>query len=785
MTSSTNLTGPTTPLGVTPQGLSIWRQSDWQLSLEAGWQDAFGTNVNLAPQSINGQIIAIFAERFALLTELLEAIYQAQYPGGAEGVAVDNQLALVGLTRRAATATVTSPNPTILASGITQYGLVLFGTPGTVVPANTMLGDSASPPNAFTLDQSVTIGAAQNAQQAMVFGAAPTTGTYQLSLTLASGIVVNTAPIDYRALASQTILIFPSGSDDIYTLTLGTQTTANLYANDDPAKVAAALNTILGVTTITAAKGTLGTVIVWPAGPIPTLTATGSGIATVANSIQACINAATTGTAQPFSDVAVAGGSQAFTLSFGANTPSSGQTATSAQPIPLAMVSNNTLLANTTAVNIAVNNTVLGQPAQGIGSATASATGPISVSAGALANILTPLTGLDTITNQLPCIPGQAVETDSQALIRRAAELSASAEGPLAAILQKVQNLPNVTQALAFTNDSNAAIQVLVFSSVPTTGSYQLVLSTGTTAAIAYNASSAQVQAAIRAVSGYENALCTGSPAYAFSIDPNGANGSQAVPKISVTQNTTDASNVAIYWGRPPHSVEFVVAGGDTATIAETIYSYAPAGIATYGAAAARPFVSTKVGSNVITVNSAANLVPGQNITASGIPSGATIVTIVGLQVTMSAAATATVSNVAAVAGYAPVISDSQGNSVVVNFSRPQVVALYVSVVAKTDFYLVPGDPTSGVNPAAKWQPGSVATIQSDIVACLSQVPIGGLIVGLGTNGVRSSIRDVAGILSYDIMFDVTPNPQNTNAIQLLNSQIIASSLFNIQVTFT
>jgi hypothetical protein len=784
MTSSTNLTGPTTPLGVTPEGLSIWRQSDWQLSLEAGWQDAFGSNVNLAPQSINGQLIAIFAERFALLTELLEAIYQAQYPGGAEGVAVDNQLALVGLTRRAATATVTSPNPTILANGITQYGLVLFGTPGTVVPANTMLGDSASPPNAFTLDQSVTIGAAQNAQQAMVFGAAPTTGTYQLSLTLASGTVVNTAPIDYRALASQTLLIFPAGSDDIYTLTLGTQTTANLYANDDPAKVAAALNSILGVTTITAAKGTLGTAIVWPAGPIPMLTGTGAGLSTVANSIQASINAATTGTAQPFSDVAVTGGNQAFTLTFGANTPASGQAVTSAQAVPLVMVSNNTLLANTTAVNIAINNTVLGQPAQGIGSATASATGPISVSAGSLANILTPLTGLNSVTNQLPCIPGQAVETDSQALIRRAAELSASAEGPLAAILQKVQNLPNVTQALAFTNDTNAAIQVLVFSSVPTTGSYQLVLSTGTTAAIAYNATSSQVQAAIRAVSGYENALCTGSPAYAFSIDPNGANGSQAVPKISVTQNTTDAS-VAVYWGSPPHSVEFVVEGGDTATIAETIYSYAPAGIATYGAAAARPFVSTTTGSPIITVNSAANLVPGQNITASGIPYGATIVTIVGLQVTMSAAATATVSNVAAVAGYAPVISDSQGNSVVVNFSRPQAVSLYVQATLLTDYFLVPGNVNSGVNPTAKWQPGSVAAVQSEIVTCLSQIPIGGTVVGLGTNGVRASIASTQGIEQYEIYFGTTQNPTNTSAIQLLPEQLINAEIFNVAITWS
>lgn len=72
--------------------------------LETGLQAEFG-NINTDPESVFGQLIGSASKSLEDLWETLEAVYQSQYPGSAEGVALDNVAALLGISRLQATAT--------------------------------------------------------------------------------------------------------------------------------------------------------------------------------------------------------------------------------------------------------------------------------------------------------------------------------------------------------------------------------------------------------------------------------------------------------------------------------------------------------------------------------------------------------------------------------------------------------------------------------------------------------------------------------------------------------
>src|SRR5580704_12820992 len=100
------------------------QQQEIIIEINASLGAAIGVNVNKSPQAVLGTLVGIFSEREALLWQLGEAIYQGAFPAGAEGISVDNILALSGLKRLSATPTVTNPSPTANSQGITLNGLV-------------------------------------------------------------------------------------------------------------------------------------------------------------------------------------------------------------------------------------------------------------------------------------------------------------------------------------------------------------------------------------------------------------------------------------------------------------------------------------------------------------------------------------------------------------------------------------------------------------------------------------------------------------------------------------
>lgn len=572
-----------TVYGLTPAGFVGKPQSVIKAELESSLQQAFGQNINLAPNSNFGQFVGIQSEREALVWQLAEAVYASQNPNGAEGTSVDNILALNNMRRKSAAPTRTNPTPVTQANGITLYGLVLKGTAGTVVLAGSLIETTASPPLQFALDAAVTIAAAKNAIQSLFMSNVPDSGAFQLSIDDADGTTLTTPSLPYNVLSQSSIFKFASVPvSGAYTLKLtvgGADTpTPSLPFNASASQIQTAIRTLSGYSAVTV-TGTVagGFTIAWGSIRNPKLSfntnTTGVG-ATFQDSLQASFNALLNGTAYPFIDVLVSVNASGFNFTFAGTAGAKSQ--------PLIVLVANTLQMGTTVTNINIVNSTEGSPAQGIGSASCTSNGPNFVAAGALSVVGTSVSGWDSVENQLDCITGSDVEGDTEALQRRSENLQAQANGPLASIVQKVRALTNVSTAIGFENLNEAALQKIAFDVTPVSGSYKLVLNGTPTSAIAYNASAAAVQAALRAISGYGDTLVSGDNLTGYIVDFNGSFGGQDQDLLVVVNNTT-GSTITTSFGRPGKSFEIVAQGGDDNEIAQTILNSKPAGIQTYG----------------------------------------------------------------------------------------------------------------------------------------------------------------------------------------------------------
>jgi len=711
-----------TTYGLTAQGFVPKRLSTIASEIEASLRTAFGQNINLLPESVFGQLVGIFSEREALLWELGEAVYASQYPSGAEGTSVDNILALNNLRRLGATPTITSPTENNVP------GLVLYGTPGTIVPAGSIISVFGTPTVQFSLDATVTIGSPVDAVQAIVFSNVPDTGQFTLSIDDPSGNTLTTPVIPYDAQAALSVIGFSSvpvtGSFQI-TLTKGgaALTTAAILYTDNAAAVQAAIQALSGYGSATVSGDfTAGFTIDWGATtqPLVTITANTLGVtATPVDSLQAQINNLydSSDLDYPYTDVLVSGSfTVGFMVSFGAGSVLGSNPSSGDQPQPDFVVASNSLQQGITVTNISVTTTQAGLKAQAIGSATCTATGPNFVPANTLNVIGSPVSGWDLVTNPLDCLTGTNIETDTEALARRTTLLAAQANGPLQSIVEKVAQVPFVTAAIGFENLTLAANQLVEFSAVPTAGNFTLQVGGQNTPSFSYTDDAGSIQTAIQALPGLSDVLVTGSFYSGFTIDFNGVDGGQQQPLTAVVANTLTAGgavSITTSFSRPGKSFEIVAQGGSDQQIAEAIYGAKPAGIESYG--------STSVQ-----------------------------------------------------------ITDAFGNPYSIDFSRPTPVDFYVVIALSTDLYngAVP-------NPSAKFNPQSVQTIQQDIAAIGNAVPIGGLVVGFGSDGLIGAFNNVPGIRSYTLYFDRAPAPSTNTNVQLQAKELALFETFNIIVSYT
>ena len=564
--------------------------SEWNASL----QQRFGSNINLSPESVFGQIVAIGSAREALIWQEAGAVYRSQYPSGAEGVSVDNILALNNLKRLQASPTLTNPTPVQDSTTlITEYGLVLFGTPGTLIPAGSLVQTQSNPPIQFSIDANITIGAAANAIQTLYFSNVPTVGVYSLSIIDQYVNTLTTPNIPFNALANQTQLSFSAvpgaGAFEIHLTQAGVSlTTAAIPFNANAAAVQAAINALAGYSgVLVSGSFAAGFTLTWGAicNPVTTIVANTLGVAvTVIDSIQSAINNLfdAPNAVYPYTDAQVAARVLSFDFTFGSGTVIGTNPVSSNQQIALMEVASNNMQSGLIVTNLAVSMTQTGTPAQGVGTATATTTGPNFVAAGTINTIGSPIGGWTGVTNQLDCLTGSNTESDTDALLRRSNNLNSLANGPIQAIVQKVEAVSGVTTAKGFENLYQAALQVITFGSIPVAGLFVLIVDGSLTPALAYNATAAQWTTAIRTIPGASLAVVTGDYANGFTIDFNGSSGGQPMPLSSVYSNTTGVS-ITPKFGRPGNSFEIVAEGGVDLLIAKAIYGSKPAGIQPYG----------------------------------------------------------------------------------------------------------------------------------------------------------------------------------------------------------
>lgn len=116
--------------GVTPDGFVRPRlpeiRQEIVADLRARMQAAgFSGTVETRPDSVIGLLIDTFAEREATLWEQAEGVYFAMYPGSATGVSLGRAVSFTGVTR--------------FSDEQSRAYVVLYGVPGTIVPAGAQM----------------------------------------------------------------------------------------------------------------------------------------------------------------------------------------------------------------------------------------------------------------------------------------------------------------------------------------------------------------------------------------------------------------------------------------------------------------------------------------------------------------------------------------------------------------------------------------------------------------------------------------------------------------------
>ncbi len=109
-------------VGLSATGLTIPSLDEIRDEINSELRAAFGISIDLTDGSLLGAIVAIMAERYAELWELVQAVYSAMDPDAATGTSLESLCALTGTIRDIArpstvTLTLTGTDTTLVTSG--------------------------------------------------------------------------------------------------------------------------------------------------------------------------------------------------------------------------------------------------------------------------------------------------------------------------------------------------------------------------------------------------------------------------------------------------------------------------------------------------------------------------------------------------------------------------------------------------------------------------------------------------------------------------------------------
>lgn len=112
---------------LTDKGFVIERLDNIITQLEDGFREIYGADINIDPDTPDGQVIGIMAQVKADIEELADSIYKALDPDLASGVWLEQRVAYAGLIRR--------------QSSYSYLKVKCTGQIGTVIPINSMVED--------------------------------------------------------------------------------------------------------------------------------------------------------------------------------------------------------------------------------------------------------------------------------------------------------------------------------------------------------------------------------------------------------------------------------------------------------------------------------------------------------------------------------------------------------------------------------------------------------------------------------------------------------------------
>lgn len=126
---------------ITPTGFTRTRLDERLAELSSAMRAVFGNDINLDPDSIDGQTIGIFAEAISNSDQLAEHIYQQLDPSMAKGVGLSRLVALNGIKR--------------LPGSYTTVTLLFTGAVGAFIPAGSLFKNGSTNEQFTTLSDVV------------------------------------------------------------------------------------------------------------------------------------------------------------------------------------------------------------------------------------------------------------------------------------------------------------------------------------------------------------------------------------------------------------------------------------------------------------------------------------------------------------------------------------------------------------------------------------------------------------------------------------------------------
>lgn len=536
------------PFGLSPFGFRAKRLNDVKTDLDNQFIGQFG-DVNLAPQSVIGQIIGVFSKVLADIWENQEQVYFSQYPNSADGVALDNVVQFNGITRLPQTQTrVTATCSGIEGTAIPPNSLArvpstneLFFTPegGVISSFNADFAEitSTSPPLSQPYTVIISNQVYTYSRPSIVFantGAIFVPGN--IITVFLNGIELPAVP--YNTSSNQTL-------QDILTQIklFPTVDPATFATNPDTISIRSVLGFNTQVTDIRFQGAGSPTYSISYSAP-PSMNAISERLTAIINQAGATYSAIDQGNGK-------------FTIT--ADSPD--------VSFSLAVANGMNITARSSPIVFLSENY-----------------GPIPCPANSLTQIVTPVGGWNSITNSEAGTLGRFVETDAELRLRRLNSLRLLGRGTVEAIRAQLL-AAGATSALVFENvtmTQNDAFFTL--ASDMTSGDEITVQLNGVTQTpIPFSVDMLTTMTALSLQLEAFPGIDTATP---------GGLGNRTMDitfvqgyEVQITNILINPSviNVVISNGRPPKSFEAVVQGQTNEIIAETIWYSKPAGIQTFG----------------------------------------------------------------------------------------------------------------------------------------------------------------------------------------------------------